>query len=83
LTKAEQVAAVRVIVAEIMTEFGLGFDDVRLMLTGYLPIRDLPGRSESQVSQRIIRGRRDIEAASRRSPPVRDVIDPGLRPRRN
>lgn len=83
MTKAEQVAAVRVIVAEIMTEFGLGFDDVRLMLTGYLPIRDLPGRSESQVSQRIIRGRRDIEAASRLDPPVRDVIDPGLRPRRN
>lgn len=79
--KAEQVAAVRAIVAELMADLGLGFDDVRLMLTGRRPVRELPGRSEAQVQQRINRGRQDIERIPRGNPPVRDPINPGTRPR--
>lgn len=79
--KAEQVAAVRVIVAEIMADLGLGFDDVRLILTGRRPVRELPGRSEAQVQQRINRGRQDVQRIPRREPTVREPINPGTRPR--
>lgn len=79
--KAEQVAAVRAIVAEIMADLGLGFDDVRLILTGRRPVRELPGRSVAQIQQRINRGRQDVERIPRREPTVREPINPGTRPR--
>lgn len=74
--KQEQIAARRVIVEELMAELGLSFDEVRLLLTGRRAVRELPGRTVSQVQQAVARARQSIERI-----PASSVVSPITPPR--
>ena len=68
--KQEQIAARRVIVEALMAELGLGFDEVRFLLTGRRTIQALPGRSEIQVRQVVTRARQDVVDLASRIKPI-------------
>ena len=74
--KQEQIAARRVFVEGLMEELGLSFDEVRLLLTGRRAVRELPGRTVSQVQQAVARAQQSIERI-----PASSVVSPITPPR--